>query len=159
MSNKEISLINDLIVRLDVKPFDLQSWKTNAVMILGRIFGENSRKTELIRSIQPDFSSWSLRDATGRISQIDECRKMAREVLEASIAELEAFGLPEKTNPETNPAMLALEEYVTVKQSRDIAQVIKSDIPTQDKTAKITEILKNLDQVDLMGIVAKSLIG
>jgi hypothetical protein len=55
--------------------------------------------------------------------------------------------------------MLALEEYVTVKQSRDIAQVMKSDIPIEEKTAKITEILKNLDQVDLMGIVAKSLIG
>ncbi|MBW6492456.1 MAG: hypothetical protein K0B15_14830 [Lentimicrobium sp.] len=159
MSGKEINLIREIMDRLNENPFDLQSWKTNAIMILGRIFGENSRKTDLIRSIQPDYSSWSLRDATGRISQIEECKKMAREVLEASIAELEAFGLPEKTDPDTNPAIVAMEEYVTVKQSRDIIDVLKSDITREEKLAKITTILKNLDQVDLLGIVAKALVG
>ncbi|NTV84376.1 MAG: hypothetical protein HGA23_08775, partial [Bacteroidales bacterium] len=65
MPTKEITLLRDLIDRLDIKPFDLQSWKTNSMMVLGRIFGETSRKVDLIRNIQPDFSSWSLRDATG----------------------------------------------------------------------------------------------
>lgn len=159
MSGKEIHLIREIMERLNEKPFDLQSWKTNAIMILGRIFGENSRKADLIRSIQPDFSSWSLRDATGRISQMDECKKMAREVLEASIAELEAFGLPEKSDPDTNPAIVAMEEYVTVKQSKDIIDVLKSGLTREEKLVKITGILKNLDQVDLLGIVARALVG
>lgn len=159
MPNLEINLIKELITRLDNKPFDLQSWKTNAIMILGRIFGENSQKVEMVRSIQPDYSSWSLRDTSGRISQLDECKKMGREILEASIAELEAFGVPEKGRPSDNPAMKALEEYVTVKQSREITVILASDQTPKDKREKISEILKNLDQVDLLGIVAHILIG
>ena len=159
MPNQEINLIEELIARLDVKPFDLQSWKTNAIMILGRIFGENSRKVEMIRDIQPDYSSWSLRDTSGRISQLDECKKMGREILEASTAELQAFGVPEKGKTTTNPAMKAMEEYVTVKQSREIIEILASDQTSKDKREKITEILKNLDQVDLLGIVALVLIG
>ena len=159
MPNQEINLIEELITRLDRKPFDLQSWKTNAIMILGRIFGENSRKVEMIRAIQPDYGSWSLRDTSGRISQLDECKKMGREILEASIAELQAFGVPEKEQATTNPAMKALEEYVTVKQSREITEILASDQKPADKREKITELLKNLDQVDLLGIVALVLIG
>ena len=159
MPNQEINLIEELIARLDGKPFDLQSWKTNAIMILGRIFGENSRKVEMIRDIQPDYSSWSLRDTSGRISQLDECKKMGREILEASLAELRAFGVPEKGQPTSNPAMRAMEEYVTVKQSREITGILASDQTPKDKREKISEILKNLDQVDLLGIVALVLIG
>jgi hypothetical protein len=128
-------------------------------MILGRIFGENSQKVEMVRTIQPDYSSWSLRDTSGRISQLDECKKMGREILEASIAELEAFGVPEKGQSSDNPAMKALEEYVTVKQSREITVILASDQTPKDKREKISEILKNLDQVDLLGIVALTLIG
>ena len=83
MSLKETDVLRELIGRLDHKPFDLQSWKANASVVLGRIFGENSRKVEMIAHIQPDFSSWSLRDATGRMTQMDICRKMGKEILEA----------------------------------------------------------------------------
>ena len=159
MPLKEIDLLQDLITRLDQKPFDLQSWKTNAMMLLGRIFGETSRKVELIKSIQPDYSSWSLRDATGRMSQPDECRKMAREIVEATIAELEVFGLPAQADPTVNPTLIALEEHITVKQSRDLAHLMASDLPRNEKTAKMNEILKDLDQDDLIAVVVKALIA
>ena len=158
MSTNEISLLRDLIDRLDHKPFDLQSWKTNAIMILGRIFGENSQKVEMIRSIQPDFSSWSLRDATGRLSQLDACRKMGREVLEAVIAELEAFGPPVKRDPSGSHNLLGLEDFITGKQAREIAQIITSDQPDDDKVSKISELIKDLDQVDLLAAIARMLI-
>ncbi len=157
MAHKEIALLRDQIDRLDQKPFDLQSWKTNSMMVLGRIFGENSRKVDLIRNIQPDFSSWSLRDATGRMTQMDVCRKMGREVLEACIAELEAFGLPEKPDPSANPALEALDEFITVKQSRDLAQLISADLPLEDKSTKMAEILKALEQDELLAAVVKML--
>jgi hypothetical protein len=157
MPTKEITLLRDLIDRLDLKPFDLQSWKTNSVMVLGRIFGENSRKVDLIRNIQPDFSSWSLRDATGRMTQMDVCRKMGREVLEACIAELEVFGLPEKPDPSANPALGALEEFITVKQSRELAKLIASDMPAEEKTVKMTEILNGLEQEELLAAMVKML--
>ncbi|MFH1118380.1 MAG: hypothetical protein V1775_01065 [Bacteroidota bacterium] len=158
MSLKEISLLRDLINRLDLKPFDLQSWKTNASMVLGRIFGETSRKVELIHNIQPDFSSWSLRDATGRMTQTDVCRKMGREVIEACIAELEAFGLPDKPDPSDNPVLIALEEFITVKQARQLAGLISSDILPEEKAEKMKEILKGLDQEALLAAVVKMLV-
>lgn len=159
MLEKQIQLLNELLSRLDKKPFDLQSWKTNAIMILGRIFGENSRKTEMVKAIQPDFSSWSLRDTTGKISQMDECRKMGREIIEAAISELESFGVPGTAAPSGNQVMTALEEYVTVKQSKEIAEILKSDQSAPDKVIKIKELLNGLDQVDLLDIVAKALAG
>ncbi len=157
MPTKEITLLRDQIERLDLKPFDLQSWKTNSIMVLGRIFGENSRKLDLIRNIQPDFSSWSLRDATGRMTQMDVCRKMGREVLEACISELEIFGLPEKPDPTANPALEALAEFITVKQSRDLAQLIASDTPSEEKSIKMAEILKGLEQEELLAAMVKML--
>jgi hypothetical protein len=159
MPLKEIDLLNELIIRLDHKPFDLQSWKTNTMMVLGRIFGETSRKVELIRAIQPDFSSWSLRDATGRMTQMDVCRKMGKEVLEACISELEMFGLPEKSDPSANPALVALEEFITVKQSRELALLMTSDLPRDEKITKMNELLKDLDQDDLIAVVVKALIA
>jgi hypothetical protein len=155
MPTKEITLLRDLIDRLDHKPFDLQSWKTNATMVLGRIFGETSRKVDLIRNIQPDFSSWALRDATGRMTQMDVCRKMGHEVLEACIAELEAFGLPEKPDPSANPALEALDEFITVKQSRELARLIASDLPAEEKSVKMTEILNGLEQEELVAAIVK----
>lgn len=157
MPLKEVDLLRDLITRLDHKPFDLQSWKTNTMMALGRIFGETSRKVELIRNIQPDFSSWSLRDATGRMTQMDVCRKMGKEVLEACISELEMFGLPEKSDPSANPALVALEEFITVKQSRELAALIASDMPADEKSVKMTEILNGLEQEELLAAVVKIL--
>jgi hypothetical protein len=154
---KEIALIRDLILRLDQKPFDLQAWKTNTMMILGRIFGENSRKVELIRAIQPDYSSWSLRDTSGRISQTDECRKMGHEVLDAVIAELEAFGAPVKTETTGNRALEAIESFVTVRQSKELAKIMESDQGAEEKELQMSEILKGLDQVDLLAMVVKML--
>ncbi|GAB1404557.1 hypothetical protein MASR1M74_17360 [Lentimicrobium sp.] len=156
-SDKEIYLIRDLIQRLDQKPFDLQAWKTNAMMILGRIFGENSRKVELIRAIQPDYSSWSLRDTSGRISQTDECRKMAHEVLDAVIAELQAFGPPFKAQDDANLNLQAIENFVTVRQSKELAKIIGSDQSPEEKEAQMSEILGGLDQVDLLAMVVKML--
>ncbi|HAH58975.1 MAG TPA: hypothetical protein DCL86_12580 [Bacteroidales bacterium] len=154
---KEIALIRDLILRLDQKPFDLQAWKTNTMMILGRIFGENSRKVELIRAIQPDYSSSSLRDTSGRISQTDECRKMGYEVLDAVIAELEAFGAPVKTETTGNRALEAIESFVTVRQSKELAKIMESDQGAEEKELQMSEILKGLDQVDLLAMVVKML--
>jgi hypothetical protein len=157
MSLKETDVLRELIGRLDHKPFDLQSWKANASVVLGRIFGENSRKVEMIAHIQPDFSSWSLRDATGRMTQMDICRKMGKEILEACISELEMFGLPEKPDPSVNPALEALAEFITVKQSRDLAQLIASDKKPEEKSAGMTEILKNLEQPELLASIVKIL--
>ncbi len=159
MPAKEIQLLEELIDRLDQKPFDLQSWKTNAMILLGRIFGEDSRKVELIRAIQPDFSSWSLRDATGRMSQMDVCKKMGREILEATIYELESFGLPKKDEPAESGGLMGLEDFITGRQSREIIQIISSDQPDDEKERKIGEVLKDLDQVDLLAALARVLVG
>ena len=91
------------------------------------------------------------------MTQMDVCRKMGREVMEACVAELEAFGLPEKPDPSANPALVALEEFITVKQSRELAQLISSDMPAIEKTGKMTEILNGLEQEELLAAIVTML--
>ena len=93
-----------------------------------------------------------------RLSQLDACRKMGREVLEAVIAELEAFGPPVKRDPSGSHNLLGLEDFITGKQAREIAQIITSDQPDDDKVSKISELIKDLDQVDLLAAIARMLI-
>jgi len=78
-------------------------------------------------------------------------------VLEACISELEMFGLPEKSDPSANPALVALEEFITVKQSRELADLIASDMQAEEKSVKMTEILNGLEQEELLAAVVKML--
>jgi hypothetical protein len=95
MPKKEIDLLKAQIDKLDVKKFDLEAWKKYTIIILARIFGDNSQKIRQIESIEYDYSSWSLRDTSGSSEYLETCKKLGREIIEASIEELKTFGLPE----------------------------------------------------------------
>ena len=97
---KEIKLLEQQLEKLNDKDFDLDAWKQYMVVLLSRIFGDNSTKINQIEKIEYDFSSWALRDTTGKSEYMETCRKLGREVLQASIDELKTFGLPESENQE-----------------------------------------------------------
>ena len=68
MSEKEIQLLEQQIEKLDTKDFDLQAWKKYTIVILARIFGNKNEKIRLVEKLDYEFSSWSLRDASGNES-------------------------------------------------------------------------------------------
>ncbi|HNQ37909.1 MAG TPA: hypothetical protein PKJ58_08115, partial [Prolixibacteraceae bacterium] len=65
MAEKEIALLRDQIGKLSDPRFDLEAWKNQTIIFLERIFGKESSKVKLIRELHYDYSSWSLRDASG----------------------------------------------------------------------------------------------
>src|SRR5690606_7883274 len=98
MAEKEIALLKQQIERLDEKRFDLGAWKNRTILFLERLFGNDSPKLKMINDLHYDYSSWSLRDtaAEGSARDKDPVRIQAKEILEATIAELEMLGLPKE---------------------------------------------------------------
>lgn len=146
---KEIELLQAQIDKLNNRDFDLDAWKQYTVVLLSRIFGENNPKVHQIDKIEYDFSSWSLRDTTGKSAYMETCKKLGREVLQASIDELHAFGLPElKEGPRTVPVEViirALEEELKISQFRKIKAIVTSDLDIEIKKKELLEMIRSFD--------------
>ena len=158
MANKEISLLKEQLARLDEKKFDLEAWKTHTLIFLERIFGKDSAKSKLIEDLHYDYSSWNLRDsaAAGKTKDKDPVKLQAREILGATIMELEHLGLPEMED-EQQKLWELLQDELTGKQVKEIEAIIKSDDKEKDK--KISEILDNLEKENLSLLLSKLLLS
>jgi hypothetical protein len=155
MVEKEIVLIKNQLESLSAKNFDLEAWKSHTIIFLERIFGKESSKIRMIKELKYDYSSWSLRDAAGKGKNADPVIMKAREILEATILELEHLGVPKQENEDLKIWSL-LEEELPGKQVREIKQVLQSEEP--EKMEKIANILYNLEKENMAVILAKLLI-
>jgi hypothetical protein len=148
---KEIKLLEEQIAKLDVKGFDLNAWKQYTVVLLARIFGEKDPKIKQVEKIEYDYSSWSLRDTSGSSAYMETCKKLGREILQASIDELKAFGVPDHQKSQNKMIdvkviIQALEEDLKISQFKNLAAIINTD-PNQDSKRKaIKEFLKESDK-------------
>jgi len=145
MPEKETQLLKIQMDKLNNKDFDLDAWKKSTIIILARIFGENNLKIKQLESIEYDYSSWSLRDTTGFNTYLDSCKKLGREILQASVDELETLGLP-KTEETTDEFFLvitgALQDELKGMQVREIKQILSSGENPDAKRVLILEKLK-----------------
>jgi hypothetical protein len=147
---KEIELLEAQMSKLDKKGFDLNAWKQYTVVLLARIFGENNPKIKQVEKIEYDYSSWSLRDTSGSSEYMETCKKLGREILQASIDELKAFGVPDLQKPadqsiDINTVISALEDQLTVSQFRNLKSIINSEDNLEKKKKALRDFLKNLD--------------
>jgi hypothetical protein len=156
MAEKEIALLKDQIARLDERKFDLQAWKNRTIIFLERIFGKESPKLKMIKELHYDYSSWSLRDtaAGGSAKDKDPVRIQAKEVLEATIAELESLGLPQQKQEKLKIREL-LEDELTGKQVKEMDALLNSDDP--EKSEKMTKILEAIPGENLAATIIKLL--
>lgn len=150
---KEIDLLRQQINKLNAADFELEAWKTYTIILLERIFGSGSQKIKQIQNINYDYSSWSLRDTSGRGSNIDTCKKMGWEILTASIQELENFGLPntaqpmEQIAPSNNTLEIGrligyFEDELKVSQLKELKAILQSGNNTEDKKSRLVGKLK-----------------
>lgn len=158
MAEKEIALLREQLTSLDEPKFDLEAWKNHTLIFLERIFGKDSSKLKLIRDLRYDYSSWNLRDtaASGKTKDKDPVKMQAREILEATIMELEKLGLPGESS-EPQKVWELLQDELTGKQVKEIETLLKSE--TSDKAEKIGEILEKLEKETLAAIIAKLLLN
>jgi hypothetical protein len=148
MAKKEIAILRKQIERLEVKDFDLEAWKKFTIVMLARIFGDTSEKIRQIESIEYDYSSWALRDTSGSSSYLESCKKLGRKILEASIEELEAFGVPDKGGEEDHFFHLiidALQDELKGSQFRQLKDVIMKTKEEGELKDKVREILNDYD--------------
>ncbi|MEZ5198121.1 MAG: hypothetical protein R2764_17555 [Bacteroidales bacterium] len=144
---KEIKLLQEQIDKMDVKDFDLNAWKQYTIILLARIFGEQTQKITQIENIEYDYSSWSLRDTSGRLSNLETCKKLGREILSASIDELKALGLPDKNqipvkHIQVEVISTSLENELKGSQYKEIAKIVNSDINAQKKKKELQKVIK-----------------
>jgi hypothetical protein len=160
MPEKEIRLLKSQIEKLNAKGFDLDAWKKYTIVILARIFGENSQKIKQIESIEFEYNSWSLRDTTGTNAYLDSCKKLGREILQASIDELESLGLPQsETLPDEFFLVItnALQDELKGSQVKEIGQILESGDSPEVKKEKILEKLKEYGSETAQDILANIL--
>lgn len=148
MPKKEIELLKAQIDKLNAKGFDLEAWKKYTIIILARIFGDNTQKIRQIENIEYDYSSWSLRDTTGSNSYLDTCKKLGKEILQASIDELETLGLPEKAEVEVTDEFFhsiqnAMQDELKGSQYREIIKLLSSGESPEKKREQVLEKLKS----------------
>lgn len=146
MPDKEIKIIQEQINKLKTKDFDLEAWKKHTIILLARIFGDNSEKVRQIQSIEYDFSSWSLRDTTGSNSYLDTAKKLGKEILEACIEELNILGLPEKDKDSDlifDAIVTALADELKGSQLKEVRQILATTETSEEKKVKVLEKLKS----------------
>ncbi len=160
MKDKYIALLKKQIEKLDLKDFDLDSWKDSTTLVLDRIFGPDSEKINKINEIHYDLSSWSLRDTLGTSAHFDACKKKGREILEVCITELETIGIPERVKDDKKPVTgiirAALEDELKISQYKELEKIIKeSSRETVEKN--IFDFLGKIGSENAMTILSKIL--
>lgn len=150
MSEKEIQILEQQIEKLDTKDFDLKAWKKYTIVILSRIFGMKSEKVRLVEKLEYEFSSWSLRDASGNESYEEGTKKLAREILQAAIDELKAFGLPDTPEEQSDETIIdflnILLDELKGSQVKKLRTIIKSKESKGEKQRMIKEILEEIGE-------------
>jgi len=164
MSKKEIELLKEQIKKLDVKNFDLEAWKEYTIVLLARIFGDDSQKINQIESIEYDYSSWALRDTSGTSSYLKTCKKLGKEILDASISEIENFGLPEKEKKAEVSEIIqiiidALQDELKGSQFREIKEILKAKDKEEVKKKKIFDKFVNYSAETANEILSKILVN
>jgi hypothetical protein len=145
MIKKYIELIKTQIVKLDEKSFELKSWKAATILIIDRIYGENSKIAEEVQNINFDMSSWTMRDTLAKQSNLESCKQKGKAILEAAISELQIVGLPikeDETTLEMEILTNALTDELKGSQFKEIVDIVKSREKYSDKRTKILDKFK-----------------
>jgi len=144
MKTKEIEILKKQIKKLDDPQFDLEAWKTGAIILLERLFGSGNQKISQMEKIKYDQSSWALREAKGSKNMMETCKRQGREILDIAIEELEHFGLPEEVEeahatPFKLTIVQALENELKIAEYRKIIGIIHSDKKIEEKKKELID--------------------
>jgi hypothetical protein len=156
MAEKEIRLLREQLSRLNDSNVEFEVWKNQTLIFLERIFGGSSSEVKLMKEVKNDYSSWNLRDATGKEKSKDPARSKAAEILTSVISEIEMLGLPKEPDDKALIKKL-LEDELTGKQIREIDEILNSDLP--DKEGKLKDIIEKIGQQGIVNIIIRALLS
>ncbi len=150
MAQPEIKLLEQQIARLNEKDFDLEAWKKYTIIVLARIFGSKDEKIRQVEQLESEFSSWSLRDASGNKSYEERTKKLAKEILTAAIDEIRVFGLSEsgmdKQDQNLEDILNIMLDELKGSQVKQLKQILSSRESKAEKQRKIKELLEEMGE-------------
>lgn len=161
MAQKEIKLLEQQITRLNDKDFDLEAWKKYTIIFLARIFGRDDEKIRQTEQLDFEFSSWTLRDASGDKSYEDGTKKLAKEILTAAIDEIKVFGIPESTKKEENQDLVSILHIILDElkgsQVKQLKSILASRQNKEEKRRQIKELLEEMGESGLYTVLTSVL--
>lgn len=135
MDKKQLlKALRQQVEKLDDPSFDLEVWKAAALALLARTFGADDLKVKQLETIKIDYSSWALRDAPSTYDPRESTKKMAREILEAAIQEIDIFG-----HPQQNDLQQALQQAFTQQEIETIQKLL-----TEKDMGKLQKALEKM---------------
>jgi len=150
MAQKEIKLLEQQISRLNDEGFDLEAWKKYTIIIVARIFGRADEKIKQLEQLESDFSSWSLRDASGNESYEERTKKLAKEILTAAIDEIKVFGISADTENNQDKNLSAILNIILDElkgsQVKQLKSILSSRQRKVEKQRKIKELLEDMGE-------------
>ena len=150
-NKKEITkLLQTQLDNIDSKNFNLESWKKYNHLLLSRIFGSDDEKVKQIDLLEYEHSSWSLRDASGNDSYLGKTKKLAKEIINASIDEIKAFGIKnknkEKSSADVEQMISFIFDELKGSQVKEINKILQDELSDEEKKRQVYEIITELDE-------------
>lgn len=159
MKKEAIKLLKQQQDKITDKDFDLESWKKYTIIILSRIFGSENNKINQIEKLEYEYSSWSLRDASGNESYEDGTKKLATEIIQASIDEINAFGIPEFdeniTNKDLEIILNIILDELKGSQVKKLKSILRSSENLEEKKRLVFEIISGLGDNTAYDVISK----
>ncbi len=137
MKSQYIKLLKKQIEKLAQEDFDLEAWKTSAITVLQRVFGETDLRAKQIDNLKIDYSSWMLRDSNSHYKPIETAKLKGKEILNTAIEEIEIFGAPENHGSDVLGS-----EYT--KELRSMSEEERKKHFNAMKKGKLVELLMKL---------------
>jgi hypothetical protein len=148
MNEKKIAALENLLMSIEQKKFEMDAWKMKASLVLKAIFGANDEKVALINGLHYDFSSWALRDNSGG-KQHDSIKDQAREIIEAAILEL-------SFTESDSQIMISLEENLTGAEYKKLQHLLtKNEMQEADFSTYFSKIASSKKDLILARLMLK----
>jgi len=151
---KATKLLKRQVEKLSSEDFDLEAWKSSAISVLTRIFGEDNSRIEQVEKLKIDYGSWALRDAKASYNPLESCKKVGKEIIESAIDEIEIFD-NEGHFIDINQL---LESKLKSSDYKAIMEVLNSSENKPDKRKKLIKKLNSLEKQKLVSVLEELLI-
>lgn len=145
MTHKAIKWIENQMKKLETPDFDFEVWETSTCLMLDTLFGKDNPLTQRLLNLDNTFNSWSLRDATGNESYEERSKKMATEILQSAIDEIQILGLEDShLGKETalNDILAIILDEMKGSQIKKLKQVFTSDTQEDEKRRQVGDIVR-----------------
>tara|TARA_R110001606_G_scaffold367059_2_gene522439 strand:- start:2864 stop:3472 length:609 start_codon:yes stop_codon:yes gene_type:complete len=161
--------------------YELDVWKANAINIVIRIYGNDSKQEEQITNVKySSFGGISVGGPNGTYhspssNNISSCKKQCNQLIDGIINDLKSFGLPKlkeskddnkginiainqtqsvKQKISLNIILDAIQDELTGKQLKELQNIIENDDKPENKKKKIVEKIKSFGADVATNIIA-----